>query len=253
PVYECLWAEGIGHAWFCKKHFKEWATTGDGKGEIISVKEVRDGIAAKKFGENRNPNIWAELKRGFLEEKMKKKLSNKQREEYDKETAIINENKKKPQAKEVHEFKVAKYTHPNGHPRCLICGDEEPIGGVCNMPDNWYQKHEFDDEEAWKKEREILREKGIIKQGMNWVNSPTFAYQAVFNELPSTPLRGRTDSPKRMWNGIEIDEHLKDSWMMELNSIPEIEIRASDEGKSDERVAFVVFRMKDPKDDCKVH
>ena len=253
PVYECIWAEGIGHAWFCKKHFKEWATTGDGKGEIISVKEVKDGIAAKKFGDNRNPNIWAELKREFSkDEGMEKKLSDKQREEYDKETAVINENKKKPQAKEVHGFKAAKYTHPNGHPRCLICGDEEPIGGVCNMPDSWYQKHEFNDEEAWKKEREILRERGIIKQGMDWVNSPTFSYQAVYNKLPPIPLRGKTDSPKRIWNNIEVDKEFKDRWLEDLNSISEIEVRATDIGHSSERVAFVVFRMKDPKDDCKV-
>jgi len=165
PVYECLWAEGIGHAWFCEKHFKEWATTGDGKGEIISVKEVKDGIAAKKFGDNRNPNIWAELKREFYkDEGMEKKLSDKQTEEYGKETAVINENKKKPLAGKIHEFKAAKYTHPNGHPRCLICGDEEPVGGICNMPDSWYQKHEFDDEEAWEKEREILREKGTLQK-----------------------------------------------------------------------------------------
>ena len=87
---------------------------------------------------------------------------------------------------------------------------------------------------------------------MNWVNSPTFAYQAIFHKLPDVPLRGRTDSPKKTWNNIEIDEHLRDEWLEELNSIPEIEIRASDEGKNKERVAFVVFRMKDPKDDCKV-
>ena len=94
----------------------------------------------------------------------KKKLSNKQTEEYDKETAIINENKKKPLAEKVHEFKAAKYTHPNGHPRCMICGDEEPVGGVCNMPNSWYGKHEFDDEEAWEKERKILKEKRILEK-----------------------------------------------------------------------------------------
>ena len=197
PVYECLWAEGIGHAWFCKEHFKEWATTGDGKGEIISVKEVKDGIAAKKFGDNRNPNIWVELKREFLKEfykeveKMKKKLSNEQREEYDKETAIINENKKKPQAEEVHEFKSAKYTHPNGHPRCLICGDEEPVGGVCNMPSSWYQKHEFDNEEAWKKEREILRERGILKQGIDVekLDLEEFKAEGIDDDLKNPAVR----------------------------------------------------------------
>jgi len=120
------------------------------------------------------------------------------------------------------------------------------------MPNSWYGKHEFDDEEAWEKERKILREKGIIKQGMNWVNSPTFAYQAVYGKLPDIPLEGRTDSPKRMWNNKDVDKEFKNTWLEDLNSIPEIEIRATDIGHSSERVAFVVFRMKDPKDDCKV-
>lgn len=52
---------------------------------------------------------------------------------YEKETAVIRENKKKPEAKKPHDFKPAKWTHPNGHPRCLICGDEERIGGRCNV------------------------------------------------------------------------------------------------------------------------
>lgn len=62
--------------------------------------------------------------------------------DYDKETAAINKNKKKPEANKPHDFKRAKWTFPNGHPRCLICGDEEPIGGKCNMPDEWYKKHD---------------------------------------------------------------------------------------------------------------
>ena len=257
PEYEVLWAEGMAHAWFCKEHFKEWVSpdceehTG-GFDDVDSVKEIKDGVASKKFGGNSNSDIREKLKVELAKGEFYKKLSDKQKEEYDKETATISENKKKPQAKKVHEFKSAEWTHPNGHPRCLICGREEPVGGVCNMPDSWYQKYEFDDEESWEKERKILREKGIIKQGMDWVNSPTFAYQAVYGKLPDGPLRGRSGSPKRIWNGMEIDEHLKDAWMKELNSIPEIEIRASDEGKSAERVAFIVFRMKDPKDDCRV-
>lgn len=52
---------------------------------------------------------------------------------YEKETALIRENKKKPEASKAHEFDRAKWTHPNGHPRCLVCGDEEPIGGRCNV------------------------------------------------------------------------------------------------------------------------
>ena len=92
-----------------------------------------------------------------------KGLSPSQRKECDEETARINENKKKLEANEPHEFKPAKYTHPNGHPRCLICGDEESIGKVCNMPESWYSKHEWDDEEGWKEERRKLRETNILK------------------------------------------------------------------------------------------
>lgn len=84
-----------------------------------------------------------------------------------------------------------------------------------------------------------------------WVNSPTFAYRAVYGTLPKEPLRGRTDSPKKNWRGLEVDAHLKDEWLENLNAIKGIEIRATDEGKSPERVAFVVFRMEDPDEDSK--
>lgn len=62
PKYEVLWAEGRGRAWFCEKHFKAWATKGDGKDEVCSVKEVKDGVVAKSWKDNRNPNIWEKLK-----------------------------------------------------------------------------------------------------------------------------------------------------------------------------------------------
>lgn len=52
-------------------------------------------------------------------------------EESDKESEQIKLNKKKPEAMKAHDFKNAKWTHPNGHPRCLICGDEERTGGKC--------------------------------------------------------------------------------------------------------------------------
>lgn len=91
------------------------------------------------------------------------KLSNAQKKEYKEETDKIRENAKKPEALEKHEFKAAKWTHPNGHPRCLLCGNDSPIGSVCNMPDSWYQKFEWDDEEAWAKERKSLKERKVIK------------------------------------------------------------------------------------------
>lgn len=49
----------------------------------------------------------------------------------DKESEIIKENKEKPENQKDHKFKAAKWTHSNGHPRCIRCGDEERIGGIC--------------------------------------------------------------------------------------------------------------------------
>lgn len=48
------------------------------------------------------------------------------------ESEKIKENKKSPEAQKAHKFKPAEWTHPNGHPRCLICGDEERTGGSCD-------------------------------------------------------------------------------------------------------------------------
>jgi len=60
-----------------------------------------------------------------LAEKVVKKLSDAQRKECDEESALIRENVKK--VKYPHKFEAAKYTHPNGHPRCIHCGDEERV------------------------------------------------------------------------------------------------------------------------------
>ncbi len=76
---------------------------------------------------------------------------------YEKETAVIRENKKKPEAKKPHDFKPAKWTHPNGHPRCLTCGDEERIGGRCNVEPTAQDfadfEKEMDEEFPGRKER----------------------------------------------------------------------------------------------------
>jgi len=62
PAYEVLWAEGMGHAWFCKQHLKEWASTGDGWHEIDAIKEVMNGKAEMLFKDNTNPNLFSKLK-----------------------------------------------------------------------------------------------------------------------------------------------------------------------------------------------
>jgi hypothetical protein len=86
--------------------------------------------------------------------------------------------------------------------------------------------------------------------GMNFkgkINAPTMAYKTVYGKYPEEPLRGRTDSQKKIWRGIDVDKNLKDEWLEKLNSL-DVEIRSTDEGKSDERVAFVIFRMPKGKD-----
>jgi 2'-5' RNA ligase len=50
---------------------------------------------------------------------------------YESETEKINGNKETPEAQKPHRFIAAKWTHPNGHPRCLLCGQEERVGGMC--------------------------------------------------------------------------------------------------------------------------
>lgn len=76
PVYEILFAEGMAHAWWCEKHFKEWAT--EHLDDIDYIKEVKDGEAASKFAENRNPNIKDEI----LEKFGLKKSKDESKEEY---------------------------------------------------------------------------------------------------------------------------------------------------------------------------
>jgi len=50
---------------------------------------------------------------------------------YAQETAQILENKKTSEAQKHHEYQKAHWTYPNGHPRCLLCGKEQPISGKC--------------------------------------------------------------------------------------------------------------------------
>lgn len=62
---------------------------------------------------------------------VRKKLTEAQRKECDEETERIRRNAKTEKARLPHPFSPAQFTHKNGHPRCLICGDEELIGGIC--------------------------------------------------------------------------------------------------------------------------
>ena len=94
----------------------------------------------------------------------------------------------------------------------------------------------------------LSKEKQVQMAAMTGkVNAPTFAYQAVYGKDPDNFLVGRTDAPKKMWEGLSVDKGIKDEWLNKLDSLP-VEIRSTDEGKSWDRPAFVVIRMPEGKD-----
>jgi len=59
---------------------------------------------------------------------------------YEEETEKIRENKKTEKAQKPHKFTRAEWTTKNGHPRCLICGDEPLTTDYCKkigIPVGW--------------------------------------------------------------------------------------------------------------------
>ena len=54
PEFEILWAEGMGHAWFCSIHLRDFIKKN--KEDIDAIKVVRDETASIKFQNNREPN-----------------------------------------------------------------------------------------------------------------------------------------------------------------------------------------------------
>jgi hypothetical protein len=61
----------------------------------------------------------------------KTSLSPEDQKSYDDETALIFENSMKADAQKSHKFQPAKWTTSWGSPRCLKCGNDEPVGGIC--------------------------------------------------------------------------------------------------------------------------
>lgn len=91
--------------------------------ELESMVEETTGRIAKKKYPTRFAEAEPETAKGFS------KIT------YEEESEIIKENKKKPEAHKKHKFVNAVWTHPNGHPRCLICGDEARIPREGETPD----------------------------------------------------------------------------------------------------------------------
>jgi len=73
----------------------------------------------------------ATKKVNVMERDLSKKLSPAQQRDLEAENEKIRSNKETPEAKKPHKFRPAEWTHGNGHPRCLLCGSEEPIYDEC--------------------------------------------------------------------------------------------------------------------------
>jgi hypothetical protein len=54
----------------------------------------------------------------------------------ERESGAIRHRRTMKHARRPHDFEPAKWTHPNGHPRCHYCGDEERIDGKCPGADH---------------------------------------------------------------------------------------------------------------------
>lgn len=61
----------------------------------------------------------------------------------DAETERIKESAKSATAQGVHKFQAAQWTHPNGHPRCKVCGQEESISPECNREPTQQERDDF--------------------------------------------------------------------------------------------------------------
>lgn len=99
----------------------------------------------------------------------------------------------------------------------------------------------------WSHETDGWLGKSMEKEELNKqvkVNAPMIAYKAVYGKLPAEPIPGQSGTPRKEWNGLQVDAHIKDKWLDKINNIKGIEIRSTEEGKSDERVAHVIFRFK---------
>ena len=128
------------------------------------------------------------LRSRWLQRRAKKKSRREKQEaknpDLRRESDLIRENKKKPEATEPHDFKPAKYTHPNGHPRCLVCGGEERIGGRCCVEPTAADFAEFEKElDAEFPDRAKRRERAEKTAGYkDW--SPSFLFDPVENPVP---------------------------------------------------------------------
>lgn len=136
-------AEEVAKRDFSADKRKEYAERGiamaDGSYPIPDRDALRRAMQA--FGrapEDKRPALKAHIRRrakalgaeDTLTEAFTKALSEKDQASVDAETERIKVSREGPGSKP-HKFQPAQWTHPNGHPRCRVCGQEEPVGGRC--------------------------------------------------------------------------------------------------------------------------
>ncbi len=66
----------------------------------------------------------------FAQRAMTKGMTPPPETEVDSETVLIARNRMTI-GRGPHKFQAARFTHPNGHPRCYLCGQEETLTGQC--------------------------------------------------------------------------------------------------------------------------
>lgn len=76
----------------------------------------------------RDNQVWHDAEKARLTKAAKKKRE--QPAGYIKETEAIKVRRIAAGSKP-HKFQAAEWTHPNGHPRCKVCGDEETLDEQC--------------------------------------------------------------------------------------------------------------------------
>jgi 8-oxo-dGTP pyrophosphatase MutT (NUDIX family) len=96
----------------------------------------KEFVTFKFLDPTSHANLHVPAERNVLVDWMNSTLAKKEHNRgYEEETEKIRENKKLPAAHVSHEFKAARWTFPNGHPRCIVCGQEEPVSGTCEALD----------------------------------------------------------------------------------------------------------------------
>jgi len=86
----------------------------------------------------------------------------------------------------------------------------------------------------------------IGKGGVKTKPSPTFAYELVYGKsVPGGWRTGRYPGPHktRKWKGLDVDTHLENKWLNDLNKITGVEIRGTCEGHDKDWVTYIAFRI----------